>query len=487
MANQEHLSKLKQGVTIWNQWRSEYPEIIPNLEGANLQRYKLSKINFIEANLNKAQLTLADLHQAELMRADIREANLNKANLSEANLSEANLNRTYLRQTNLIKTNISKTDLVGANLSEAQIKMANFCHSNLCGAFFTRANLNKTDFYRADLSNVDFHQANLINVRLKEACLKNADLSRTLSLKTNFEGSNLTGACVEDWNINHKTNLNHVTCYFIYLKSNWNFNRQILEFVERRPSNKERNFKPGEFTKLFQKMFQTVDLIFLDGIDWKAFLISLDELQNEYGRENISVQSIEKKSKEAFVVHLDVPPEANKAAIENKAIQLYENNIKALEDKYRSELNAKDREIEIYKQKSADILELAKLAASRPITVEAKAVAEHPKFQQNFNAPVYGNAQNVEGNQNIYASEEKQTLAKAAEEIQNLLKQLEQTNPTATVEQQKAYVDAAISPTVKQRCVGALKAGAETGIEEFLDNPYVNVGKAVVKGWLKPE
>ncbi len=67
-----------------------------------------------------------------------------------------------------------------------------------------------------------------------------------------------------------------------------------------------------------------------------------------------------------------------------------------------------------------------------------------------------------------------QTLAEAAAEIQKLLKQLEQTNPTATVEQQKAYVDAAISPTLKQRCVGALKAGGETAIEEFLDNPVLS-------------
>ncbi len=80
-----------------------------------------------------------------------------------------------------------------------------------------------------------------------------------------------------------------------------------------------------------------------------------------------------------------------------------------------------------------------------------------------------------------------QTLAQAAEEIQNLLKQLEKTNPTATVEQQQAYVDAAIPPSIKQRCIGALKAGGEVAIEEFLDNPYVNVGKAVVKGWMKPE
>ncbi len=100
-------------------------------------------------------------------------------------------------------------------------------------------------------------------------------------------------------------------------------------------------------------------------------------------------------------------------------------------------------------------------------------------------------AENVHGNlvntQNIYSSEQKQTLAEAAAEIQKLLKQLEQTNPTAKVEEQQAYVDAKIPLTLKKRCVSALQSGGEAAIEEFLDNPYVNVGKAVVKGWIKPE
>ena len=92
----------------------------------------------------------------------------------------------------------------------------------------------------------------------------------------------------------------------------------------------------------------------------------------------------------------------------------------------------------------------------------------------------------VVGDMNIYASEQKQTLAEAADEIQKLLKQLEQTNPDATPEQQQAYVDAAISPTLKERCIGALQAGGETAIDEFFNNPYVKVGKAIVMAWIKP-
>jgi hypothetical protein len=84
-------------------------------------------------------------------------------------------------------------------------------------------------------------------------------------------------------------------------------------------------------------------------------------------------------------------------------------------------------------------------------------------------------------------SEPKQTLAQAAVEIQQLLKQLEQVNPTATEAEKIAYVNDETTPSLKRRAVGALQAGGESAIEEFLDNPYVNVGKAIVKGWLKPE
>ena len=84
-------------------------------------------------------------------------------------------------------------------------------------------------------------------------------------------------------------------------------------------------------------------------------------------------------------------------------------------------------------------------------------------------------------------SKQKQTLAEAATEIQRLLKQLEQTNSAATETDKVAYVNDETTPSFKRRVVGALQAGGETAIEEFLDNPYVNVVKDVIKGWMKPE
>ncbi|MGZ4865502.1 MAG: hypothetical protein ACXV39_12880 [Halobacteriota archaeon] len=36
MANQSHVQMLLQGVSVWNQWRAAYPEIMPDLSGAYL-------------------------------------------------------------------------------------------------------------------------------------------------------------------------------------------------------------------------------------------------------------------------------------------------------------------------------------------------------------------------------------------------------------------------------------------------------------------
>jgi hypothetical protein len=38
MANQEHVDHLEQGVTHWNQWRHEHPDIRPILIRADLSR-----------------------------------------------------------------------------------------------------------------------------------------------------------------------------------------------------------------------------------------------------------------------------------------------------------------------------------------------------------------------------------------------------------------------------------------------------------------
>ena len=302
------------------------------------------------------------------------------------------------------------------------------------------------------------------------------DLSRAKLFQTQLNGTNLTGACIEDWSINSKTNLRTVICDYIYLEQDQR---------ERRPSDPHRSFEPGEFAKLVEESLQTVDLIFKNGIDWQAFLTSYKDLQVEYGDNKISIQAIEKKSNGAFVIRLDVPPEIDKAEIESYTKQSYETEIKVLEAENRLLL-----------KQNANLENIVNTLASRTIIVKAEAIAESKSMSDTFNNDLKGsnianfanqvkdNAQQQANHYN-YTSEKKQTLAEAAAEIQKLLKQLDQTNPAATVEQQQAYVDAAIPRSLKDKCVDALLAGGETAMDEFfLDNPYIQVGKAIVKSWI---
>jgi hypothetical protein len=78
-----------------------------------------------------------------------------------------------------------------------------------------------------------------------------------------------------------------------------------------------------------------------------------------------------------------------------------------------------------------------------------------------------------------------QPLNEAAIEIQRLLKQLEATNPTTDEAEKIAYINIATKPGLKQRVTAALRSSGERAIDEIvLEDKYLNVGKAVLKGWI---
>lgn len=87
-----------------------------------------------------------------------------------------------------------------------------------------------------------------------------------------------------------------------------------------------------------------------------------------------------------------------------------------------------------------------------------------------------------------YNYAEQKNLAEAAAEIQQLLKQLEQTYPTATFVEKAAVAAKAIEtiesdPTLKGRVVGALRSAGMEAFKEAVDHPLVNILAAGIDGW----
>ena len=256
------------------------------------------------------------------IRPDLSNANLSMVNLEEADLMGANLRGSNLSRSNLQRAKLIFANLTGADLTEAIV----------CGAELAKAKLSKTNFSSAHLMAIQ-------------------------ALGCDFEDSILTGACIQYWNINAATKLDRTVCKYIFLTflggPKWHITQTEIsysppEYGERRPGSG--NFKPGEFAVLFQKALETVDLIFADGVDWKAFFFAFQELCDFYNDDHISLQAIEKKNGEAFVIRLEVSSNVDKLAIETQVKHIYEIQLKALEAQYEKQFRLQGAHLDDMKQ-----------------------------------------------------------------------------------------------------------------------------------------
>jgi uncharacterized protein YjbI with pentapeptide repeats len=400
VADKEQLKRLKNGIKEWNEWRSENPVIFPDLRRADLKG----------ADLSAADLSGAILSGANIRRADLSDAILYRANLGEADLSGAILS--------------------GAILSDAILYRANLSDAILSGAILSGANIRRADLSGADLSGV-----NLSNFNLSGANLSHIKAIATSFLNSNLTSATLTGACIQDWHINSGTQLDDVKCEYVYLKDKWS--NQELKYIpsDRRPSDPNAIFAPGEFVQLFQKALETVDLIFADGIDWQAFFQSFQELRSQYDDDNLSIQAIEKKSGGAFVIRLEVPPEADKGAIESQAKELYESKLQLIEARYQAELRGKNETITVYQQQ----LEAQRLQSSADLITIVQTLSRampepQPTNQTIINNPQYIAALNT-GSGTI--SDVTQNIGSNLDEITKLINALRETAQTFPEEQRQ--------------------------------------------------
>jgi hypothetical protein len=109
-------------------------------------------------------------------------------------------------------------------------------------------------------------------------------------------------------------------------------------------------------------------------------------------------------------------------------------------------------------------------------------MSETPKVQMNFNAPVSGVAGNVEGD--MIVNPVPKTPAESAREIQDLLTQLQATNPT-TSEAELVRQVIRNNPTIKARLINAIKQGGTEALKVFF--PVVSIPMETIRGFLEAE
>ncbi len=310
--------------------------------------------------LRKIVIAFAAIGGTSFFQANLTAIDFTGATLKSTNFNQAILNKTIFKQA--IKLELARPD--NTLLANPQIREFLIDSRTGSGKDFAQANLRGAYLEGANLQAANLRLANISEASLQYANLAGANLSEVNAVNTDLRHATLTGACVENWNIDATTQLDEVDCQYIYL-----LNGQ----KERRPSSGE--FQPGEFTKLFAEMFDTVDLIFRNGVDWKAFIAALKEVQVQNENTPLQIQSIANKGDGVIVVKVHVPPDTDKEKIHQEFNQNYQLQLAAIEAQYKAQLTAKDTEIAIYRQQSVDMMEITKTLANRPIHVEAKAMS----------------------------------------------------------------------------------------------------------------
>lgn len=419
----------------------------------------------------------------------------------EADLTDACFDGLDLSHTDFRKAYLIRTSFKGATGLELARLQGTILEDPKARKLLITNDGRGQDFTEADLSGANLQGADLREAILVKAQLLDADLSEAL----------LTDACIQDWNINHNTCFENVDCQRIYLKRSLHGH-----FFEPKPDSGE--FQPGEFEKWITDVRDTIDLIFQNGLNWRAFAFSLAQTALNNDGIDLAVRSIENKGDGVVVAKISVSLDTNKATLHEEITHHYQEAVRAIETKYELVLQAKDGEIQRLKDfynsqqqfiqglisaitetkqeviiqgegnrlyminQAGDIIESSNQSTSK---TDSTYNLNHAKFGGGFAGTAGSTSEGT-----FYDYSSSHDLSDTAAQIQRLLQQLEQSNATATETEKmivaaKAADEIKDNPTLKARVIGALMSGGKEAFKEAVDNPLVNVLVAIIEGWLE--
>lgn len=106
MSRSEYLEKLHLGAFIWNKWRNDNPQILPDFKCSNLRGF-----NFHNYNLSDSSFEGSDLRDAIFRKSDLSNSDFRKAKMYRTVFSSSILKNTDLHDAKLYETVFSNIDL----------------------------------------------------------------------------------------------------------------------------------------------------------------------------------------------------------------------------------------------------------------------------------------------------------------------------------------------------------------------------------------
>jgi uncharacterized protein YjbI with pentapeptide repeats len=275
------------------------------------------------ACIGGTQFAFATLKEVDFSQADLKYACFKNTNMINCCFQQAKNHHLALTDETPLKLRKIR-DLV----TEGIVIDKNFAKLNLRGLDFSGLNLQGIDFNHADLSG------------------------------TNLSRAKMTGAILEGWNIDTETLLENIDCKYYYYLENGEKKRMPPEGEE---------YKIGEFTRIFQKVANTIDFIAYNETELAAIKLSTEQIREESGNNEIRVQTLEEKE-DFTIVKVRVPKTADRGILYHKISvvkQEFETKAKILMVETREKIQEFQSTIEILKEQLREQRQ-ALLAAIQP-------------------------------------------------------------------------------------------------------------------------
>ena len=439
-------------------------------------------------------LTDADFTNATLKSADFRGASITRTCWKNTiKLDYIRPGETYLKDAKV-------RELVRTGQGENQ----DFNRLNyLLGINLQEANLTNASFIEANLSSANLQDANLSRAKLVGTFLDQADLT----------GATLTGAFLEDWGITTTTKLDGIKCDYVYMRLPPDKRPDFLklppaesldERVRRKPADEDKNFEEGEFAEFIKPLVNTLDLYHNQGVDPRIAAYSFEKLQKDHPEAEIKMRSMEVRGEnnDKLLIRADTTPEADHSVLDKEYFHTY-NKLKALSaEQLRAVLAEREKDIEWYKgvlsaavnRPSVSIGEYSNqggtnMSESSEYRIKAREIGSVGNEGVIGISGSGGEIKDSKIAETIYESQE-QNLAQAAEDIQELLEQLDRTYPSDTMPGKVKIAEEVITQidknqTKAERIFSAIKSGGVAAFEQFLNHPASSFVIAALEDWQK--
>lgn len=371
------------------------------------------------------------------------ETYLTDANFSEASLKGAkfeskhsNLEKTFCKKTRWHKTKDFRYANIGGDgyltipkVQELVINQDLRLHNHPDDLIFDSLYLEGINLEGAILSTessqsrTSFVGTNFANANLRDVDLKRANLIDVNFCGTDLTRAKLTGAVIKNWKINSETKLDDIECDFIFISDAPDENG----IIQRVPHGNQK-FKSGEFKSYIIDDMGTLQLFIPDDGNRQALAAAFLELIRDQGITLANFQGIE-KSGSNVKVKIRVPENTNQGIIEQDFARRSQSSA-TISEAQNSQIDPDLQEI----TKNLDISQTQSLFDFVLKLIELIGEKMDRRISINGDGSYI---ELINGNYIIHGNyiNTSQDLTQAAAQIQELLQQLQQKQPTITEEE----------------------------------------------------